>query len=433
MLGISKIKSRSQLIKEQSQIIYCHWQECLQQDSSEKVIERFRNLFIKGIGYENPQIRLALETIVESIKLESDFYWFLNSCCQMIINYWYQQPSLRNKIPLLIAQLDLALPPGSAHTKSSRKLRQLVKNFQKTERYIRLKRLSNLIIQNQKKPSFETTESVGDLIQRYPFLHQHCLLNEDSSYEFQKTIKTIQKEIQRRYEIELSQYVTYRARLSEIGRQATISNNNFFAKSPIQPVKNPTLLSDRKLDSTLRQYLGKVNQNYTYKDLAHNFLDSTADLKSYREFKNDFYEYLTLGLNSQYCSTKLNPKIYQCLQEIIPDVENRKLDEFTLLRTCSHLLKLLIVDSKKNPEHYLFIDLISNLGTTQVIAILLKLVLICPKVKPYSEQRFAILFTHYETFPRGELIWLINCLEKLQIVFSIYFGKVDLSLVKIIY
>ena len=76
--------------------------------------------------------------------------------------------------------------------------------------------------------------------------------------------------------------------------------------------------------------------------------------------------------------------------------------------------------------------MIVNMGTTEVIGLLLKLVLICPKVKPYLEQRFAILFSHYEFFAKDELTWLINCLEKLQLAFSIHFGKVDLSLVKII-
>ena len=427
-----KVKSNSQFIKEQSQIIYNHLQDCLQEDSPEKIIERFRYLFIKGTGYNNLQVRLALDGIVESSIVEQDFYCFLNRCYQIIINYWHKQPNLKNSIPLLIAQLDLALPPGSAYSKSSRKLRQLVRNFQQTEQYTKLKSLGNLITQRKKNYTLHTVESVGNLIQRYPYLHQHCLLSEDSSYEFQKTIKTIQKQIQRRYELELSQYVTYKARLSEVVRQSKVSNGKVLNKSIIQPVKNPTLLSDRKLDSTLRQYLGKVEKNYTYKDLAYNFLNHSADIRSYKVFKDDFYEYLTLGLDSRYCHSKLNPKIYHCLQEILPDIGRSKLDEFTMIRTCSYLLKSLIVDSKRNADHYLFIDIVANIGTTQVIGLLLKLVLICSKVKPYLEQRFAILFSHYESFAKDELMWLINSLEKLQLAFTIHFGKVDLSLVKII-
>lgn len=428
-----KIVSHDQIIKERSTTIYNHLQDCIQQDSPEKLIERFRYLFIKGTGYSNTQIRLTLDGLMESNISDQEFYYFLNRCCQIIINYWYKNKKLRSSIPLLIAQLDLALPPGSANSKSSRKLRKLVKSFQTTEQYSNLKRLSKIITQNSQPVSPNTDKSVGNLIRRYPYLYQHCLVNSESSYEFQKTIRKIQKKRQNRYDFELSKYVTYKARLAEFNRKSQIYNGNSSYRFMIKPVKNPTFISDRKLDSTLRQYLGKVEKNHTYKDLACNFLNHTSGVTSYKVFKKCFYEYLTSDLNSQYCKSKLNPKIAQYLEEVLPDMGKRKLDEFAMIRTCSFLLKSLIVDGKKNPEHYGFIDIITNLGTTQVIGLLLKLVLICPKVKPYLEQRFAILFCHYESFTTDELAWLINSLEKLQLAFSIHFGKIDLSLVKITY
>ena len=92
----------------------------------------------------------------------------------------------------------------------------------------------------------------------------------------------------------------------------------------------------------------------------------------------------------------------------------------------------MVVDSLKNPNYDLFIDLINNLGETKVISLLLKLLLICKKVKPYLEQRFAILFSHYESCNSNEVPWLIDSLENLQLVLSIYFGKADLSLVKLL-
>ena len=337
-----------------------------------------------------------------------------------------------SSIPLLIAQLDLALPPGSAHSKSSKKLRQLIKSFQTTDQYFNLKRLGKLIAQSQQNFNTNADKSVGSLIKRYPCLYQHCLLSQDNSYEFQKTICKIQKEIQRDYDFELSQYVTYQARLAEIGRQDKLSNSKMNSKSLITPVNNPTLISDRKLHKTLRQYIGKVEQDHSYKDLACNFLNQTEGVISYKVFSNDLYKYLTSGLKSEYCQSKLNPKIYKCLQETLANTGKGKIDDFSMIRTCSYLLKTLILDSKNNPEHYLFIDMIVNMGTTEVIGFLLKIVLICPKVKPYLEQKFAILFSHYESFTKDELTWLINSLEKLQLAFSIHFGKVDLSLAKMI-
>ncbi len=427
MLKTPKNISNLKIIKEQSDKIYNHLKDRVQTDSPEIIIERFRYLFIKGYGYKEREIRLALDGVIESNISEIYFHIFLNRCLQMIISHWHKSSESTNSIPLLIAQLDLSLPPGSAHSKAGRKLRVLVKAFQNTEQYIYLKRLGRLLNKNQETLVFQNDTSLGSLIKRYPCLHQHCLLTQDSSYEFQKVVKIIKKNLQRNYDFEISQYVTYQARIAETARQSPTSD-----KFAIKPVTNPSLISDRKLKKTLHQYLGKVEKNHTYRDLACNFLTHTSEITSYKLFKNELYKYITSGLNSEYCKSKLNPKIYHWLDEILPNDSKGKLDDFTMIRTCSYLLKFLIVESKKNPEHYLFIDMIVNMGTTEVIGLLLKLVLICPKVKPYLEQRFAILFSHYEFFAKDELTWLINCLEKLQLAFSIHFGKVDLSLVKII-
>ena len=143
---ISKV-SHSQIIKKQSEIIYHHLRDCLKKDSPEIIVERFRYLFIKGSGYKETEIRLALDGMIESGISPSDFYYLLDRCCQIIISYWYKHSQYKSSIPLLIAQLDLALPPGSAHSKSSKKLRQLIKSFQTTDRYFKLKRLGKLIIQ----------------------------------------------------------------------------------------------------------------------------------------------------------------------------------------------------------------------------------------------------------------------------------------------
>ena len=82
--------------------------------------------------------------------------------------------------------------------------------------------------------------------------------------------------------------------------------------------------------------------------------------------------------------------------------------------------------------HERYIDLITYLGETKTIGLLLKLVLLCSKVKPYLEQRFSILFSHYESVAENEAPWLIKSLENLQVAFSVYFGQADFSLIQII-
>jgi len=77
-----------------------------------------------------------------------------------------------------------------------------------------------------------------------------------------------------------------------------------------------------------------------------------------------------------------------------------------------------------------FIDLISNLGPTQTTGLLLKIVLICHKVKAYLEKRLAILFAHYEFSTRTGVMWLVKALENVNLALSTNFGKVDVSFLR---
>ena len=411
--------------------LYTHFLQCIKTESSAAIIERFRYLFIKGTGYEEHNIKVALDRLVSSKTAEAEFLFILNRCCHIIINQWQMQPNLKPDIPKLIAEFDHVLPPGAAHSRSSRKLRQLVKNFTQSEQYLKLQRLARLIDQ-EKENKFEQSEYVGNLIQRYPYLHQHCLVSDDSGYEFKRTIKKMQTKIQNKYEVNLSQYVTSRVRMIQTVRKYKALNQKRIPKKVIQPVNNPTLLSDRDLDKAIHHYLGKVELGSTYHDLSQNFLNHTSQAQSYQAFKNDLYEYLIASIDSKYGKHQFNHKLYQCLQNTLPDFNNQKCNEFLLIRTCSQLFKFLVVNNPNNPEHYLFIDLITNLGETKVVGFLLKIVLLCHKIKPYLEKRFSILFSHYESFNKTGVPWLVKSLENLQIAFSIHFGNVDLSLAKFI-
>jgi hypothetical protein len=101
-----------------------------------------------------------------------------------------------------------------------------------------------------------------------------------------------------------------------------------------------------------------------------------------------------------------------------------------MLRTSSNLLNYLVVESPQRPQHYVFADMMSNLGPTVTTGLLLKIVLLCRKVKPYLEKRFSILFGHYESCSRDGVPWLVKALDNLQIAFSVHFGKADVSCLK---
>jgi len=406
----------------EEQQLYDHLLYCVQVELPSELIERFQRLFLDGARYVDPQIWLALEKLTMSKRADQDFKFVLNRCCHILINRWQMQPQLQGAIPQLVALFENPPDPRKVQSRGARRLRQLVQLFTETEQYLTLQRLSRVMSETA-EASGNGSKVIGSLIQRYPYLYEHCLLSEDSSYEHQQTVRQIQARVQRRFELDLSQYVTYQVRRAQAVRTQSIEALD----KVIQPVKNPTLLSDRELGVALKQFVGKVQGSSTYRDVAQSFLTHTTQTASYKEFKNDLYEYLTASIDPAFGKRQFNDRLYTHLKSTLPHSESQRPSEFLIVRTCSQLLNFLVVESPQRPNHFTFVDLITNLGATLTTGLLLKIVLLCRKVKPYLEKRFSILFNHYESSTRDGVPWLVTSLENLNIAFSVHFGSADLS------
>ncbi|MBC7515020.1 MAG: hypothetical protein H7237_01070 [Alkalinema sp. FL-bin-369] len=134
-------------------------------------------------------------------------------------------------------------------------------------------------------------------------------------------------------------------------------------------------------------------------------------------------------MDPEYGRRQFNNQLYQQLRVILPDNDRSDFNEFLLLRTCSQLLNFLIVQSPNQPNHFVFVDMLSNLGAINTTSLLLKLVLLCRNVKPYLEKRFSILFSHYESHTQSSVHWLVMAMEHLNIALSTNFGGMNLALV----
>ena len=411
---------RQPRIEEQQ--LYDHLLYCVQLDSPSQLIERFQHLFLDGVRYTEPQVWGALERLAMDKRAEQEFKFILNRCCHIVINRWQMQPQMQGAIPQLVALFENPPDPAKVHSRGARRLRQLVQLFIETEQYLTLQRLSR-VMSEAAEGSGSGSKQVGALIQRYPYLYEHCLLSEDSSYERQQTVRQVQSRVQRRFELDLSQYVTYQVRCAQAMRKPSTEA----PERIIQPVNNPTLLSDRELAAALKQFVGKVQGSDTYRDVAQSFLTHTSQTSSYRDFKDDLYEYLTASIDPAYGKRQFNDRLYTHLKNTLAQSDLQKPSDFLIVRTCSQLLNFLVVESPQRPNHFVFVDLITNLGATLTTGLLLKIVLLCRKVKPYLEKRFSILFNHYESSTRDGVPWLVTSLENLNVAFSVHFGSADLS------
>jgi hypothetical protein len=413
-------------MQSDEQDLYRHLLKLVKSESPAHLIGRVRTLFIDGVGYPDPEISQLIEKITTSEQAEREFNSILNRCLHILINHWQMESKSQAAVPELVTLFEQS--PSSSNyrltqSRNTRRLRTLVQQFAQSEQYTHLHRLVQVVDVQGESPVDENSQPLGSLIGRYPYLYAHSLMGDSSAYEHQQTVLQIQAEKQRQYEIDLSRYVTYKVRQAQLSRQLSASQS----QRVIPPVQNPTLLSDRELYVAVKQFAGKAEGSYTYRDLAQNFITHSSQTTTFKEFKDDLYEYLIPTIDSEYGKRLFNDKLYQQLKNTLPQSDSQKLNDFLIVRTCSQLLNFLVVESIQKPNHYVLIDLLSNIGPVFVMALLLKIVLICRKVKPYLEKRFSLLFNHYDGYTRDTVQWLIQTLENLNVAFSTNFGSADLS------
>ncbi len=413
-------------ISIEEQAIYDHLLDVIDTETPDQMIERFRHLFIDGTRYPVPHIAEALNTVIGLPSAKDEFRYVLNRCCHILINRWQAHSQNRLEIPKLIHLFETVSEGttlGYRRYSFNRRLVELVKHFRDTEQYLVLRRLAQVLTRVAEESG--GNRQLGTLIRRYPFLYEHCLLSDDHIQEQQCTVRQIQYEVQHQFELDLSKYVTHQIRKAKLTR----TPNSQTAQRIIQPASNPTLLSDGMLNSAIKHYAGRVSGGRTYRDLANNFISQSAHSQSFGAFKDDLYQYIVSGVDGEYGKRKFNNQLHSHLKIILPDSDAKPLNDFLIVRTCSQLFNFLVIDGPKTAQHFVFVDLLTNLGPVMTTALLLKILLLCSKVRPYLERRFSILFNHYESYSRDAVEWLISALETLNVALTTNFGKLNLAMV----
>ena len=411
-------------ISPQEQALYDHLLAYAEYETPQELIDRFRSLFIDGVGYPSRKIVATLDEILSSKDVEQYFHYILNRCCHILVNRWQSRPHLQSAVPDFIDLIERGPTNHAteyARAKHIRKLREIVAGFTETEQYLTLKRLAQLV-ETSCEAKDDANRPLGTLIRRYPYLYEHCLVSEGSPEEHQRNIRRIQVKAQHKFEVNLSHYVTYRVRRARLEKQMSSKES----LQRLRPIANPTLLSDRELVTSLNQFSGKVDNGRSFCDSAQVFLQRNHAVR-FGDFKGELYQYLSNTIDPSYARRKFSNLLYKQLRDTLPENEDQPLNDFLLVRTCSQLLSFLVVESSQRPHHFVFIDLINNLGPTTTTSLLLKLVLLCKKVKPYLERRFSILFNHYESAAQSSVIWLVKMFESLNVALSLTFGSVDIS------
>ncbi len=417
-------------ISQDESRIYDYFLHLVEREATDSLIDRFRRLFIEGSGSDNIQVNQAFYRVVTARTAEADFPHIVNRCCHILINRWQLNIRSNEAIVTLIELFDVPPSPYGASSTRSRviqRLRQLVQRFVKTEQYGTLQRLATVLAQQNVSREDLFQAPLGTLIRRYPYLYEHCLLGDESTKEQQHTIQRLQSQHQQQFEVDLSQYVLYQVRCAKAARQGKAQLEAL--QQRIQPATNPTLLTNYELAASVRHFTGKVSGGNTYRDMAKGFHAQTSYGPRYGQFKRDLHQYLSESIDPSFGRKRFNQQLCNNLQNTFADLDHQPMSDFLMVRTCGQLLNFLVVENSRKLNHFTFVDLVGNMGATATTGLLLKVVLLCTKVKPYLEKRLAILFDHYESATQESVLWLVQVLENLNIAFSTNFGNANLSLV----
>ena len=410
----------------EEQCLYSHLLGCAAMETPEELLTRFRSLFIDGVGYPDRSVVAALDQILMATEVESYYRYVLNRCCHILINRWQVHAQYQYSIPELIQLFESSpsRPSGEfSRGRSVRRLRRMAHRFKDTEQYLALQRLARVIRASRCSKGKENglTMPLGSLISRYPYLYEHCLLTQDSDLQQQQHVRRMQIEGQHRFEIDLSHYVNYRMRQARLGRQGGPRP----AKALIS-FENPTLLSDRDLVASIKQF-SVHRPGYSYQDLAHRFMFQGCRAPTYGIFKSNLYDYICSEMVGGHCQRPFSAQLDHHLKNTFPDSDDKPVNDFLIVRTCRQLLNFLVVDASAGKQHYIFVDLLNVLGPLFTTGLLLRILLVCRKVKPHLERQLSVLFNHYESTIRENVVWLVDVLETFNIALSLNFGRLDLS------
>ncbi|MDS3862418.1 hypothetical protein RIF25_16600 [Thermosynechococcaceae cyanobacterium BACA0444] len=402
------------------QVIYDHLLGCVQTETPQQVIERFRTLFLMGYNYPDREIQLVLDQIVASPQGQQTFKLFFNRCCHILINRWQSRPFLQAAVQDFLAMLSTPImvpAPGLSRADAVRRLRQLVKSYIQSEYFQKLRRLIEFYCEDTldvREVRRHTERPLVTLIRRYPYLYDHCLLSQGNTPEEKEYIRKSQQETQGLFERDISKYLTTEFRRSQ--------------GSLVQLQPNPTLLTEQELKTALRHYVGKPNGKNTFRQQALALQSRVITSNAPQNFQQDFHQYLTdiPGLDQR--NSRFGQRLQQYLTTLPSLQQAPAMNEFLLVRTCCQALNYLVVEHPDRPNHAVFMDLLNTIGTTATVGLLLKIILICKKARTHLEQRLAILFNHYQSFQRQQVDWLINCLEHTNLALTLHFGTRDFSL-----
>ena len=432
--------SANYTVNQECSLVYEYLHQDAAIQSPPETILKFQNLF-KFAKNENVQVSEALEKIIFSHNQQFDI--FLSQCVYTILDCWLEIPE---SISYVFQLFDAIKAIGSAKSYDRRRkqLAQLINNYFFSEAYLDLQTII-AIIQPYETTQISITDSLttdskifsnnhshsnstlDTYLVRYTYLYKYCLPQEIQAQNLVSLVEKLQEKRQNEFEIMLSKHIIYRFRLKQLAKMRLMSKG---AGKMIVKVENPSLLSEKAFRIALKQYIGKLDNNSTILERSQRFIAENEYRPHYKKFKQDLYCFLISSIKPRNSAYQFDNQLKSKLSNSFAHSDAKPLNRTLILQTCRQLFSFLTVDPASNNDSSRFAELIANLGTAQIMMILIKIVLICPEAKADLAKKMHLIAVHHQLKTVQEASWLLKSLEHLLIAFSIYFGNIDVTIIK---
>ncbi|MBE9225348.1 hypothetical protein IQ264_07870 [Phormidium sp. LEGE 05292] len=364
----------------------------------EIVLTKFEKLFINPSFDCNLEIEKALKIIVLS-QNEQEFRNTLKRCIYILLNTWIYSRKYQYA-QILIEKLSVPHLNYSGSSTFLRSLRSWIINFMKSQDYQEVKLFASRYDRQQ----------TGNWKSRYTsYLLTPQYLNSENSLEQRQAARRLSQQLQDKYKFDLAMYTVH-------------SNRTLSSKSK---VKNPTALGDEAL-RLIKKVLAK-NGAFSHVNLAAIFLNQTQGI-SYRQFKQSLLNYLIFSLESAEIVKSIKMQLTQKLDALYQHEDRQALQNILILRTANRMIEYLTIDKNNQPSE-LFV-LIASQGNALTLGILLlKVLLISPHSRTFLELCMSKLVDYYGNYSEQDCQWVINFLEVIQIILTLYTGDIKYNLV----
>jgi uncharacterized protein YjbI with pentapeptide repeats len=392
-----------QNIQPAQEKIYSFFLGIVHQWEPEAVLQEFEHLFITISNTVDSEVLHSLYEIIY-FNNEEEFRNTLKRICYIIINNWWAARQYNAIQKLIHIFIEVKINDRSL-SNTLNLLNDWMRNFVNSKDYQDLKLFTSL---------FEDREKV-DWSHRYTaYLLAPQYVDLKNPREQREAARELAKHLKEKFKLDLAMYTAY---------------SQTSSTQETRP-KNPTRLGDQALN-LIKRIVAKRGL-FSYSNLANIFVQQNQKI-SYKFFKSNIQKYIfyliDISTNINFIKT-LKIELAKKLEFIYEEYHEDTLNDELILRTCQQIIDSLTTEDRQQPS-LLFILLISHNETLTLAIILLKLVLICKKARAHLEDRIASLIQFYEKLSESDCWGVIQFLEVLNLVFTIYTEDVEYNLVNI--